>query len=85
MIHDAIHDARRFLGADEPKLFTHDRMARAFNRGCDARLAGEPLSANPYEKLGHEHDSWAYGWRDVHHSWGRMSRRPFRKLPPVEC
>ena len=59
----------------------------AFNRGCDARLAGEPLTSNPYrsgQKI--ERQAWINGWYDVHWLYGEKARDrwPIKPLPEVE-
>lgn len=61
-------------------------IAAAFNAGSDARLAGAPLTDNPYLGIGDAAKlsrAWANGWHDVATYWGRISRRPVRKLQPV--
>jgi hypothetical protein len=49
--------------------------AKAFNLGSDARLAGLPLAANPYQEP-ELHDCWWRGWQHVAKHWPRQ-------LPPV--
>ena len=69
---------------------TNDRVA--FNQGCDARLAGTPLGANPYcSSAGHPEQSaylaWRRGWHDVHGSWGARLKPGdprFVPLPPID-
>lgn len=47
------------------------QLARAFNLGCDARLAGLPETANPYTSDGRrEWYSWRAGWHDCAIWWG---------------
>jgi hypothetical protein len=56
----------------------------AFNAGCDARLAGLPLTANPYhgDKGG---GAWSNGWLHVQKRWGEaVTRRTVPPLPPVQ-
>lgn len=52
----------------------------------DARIAGEPMSSNPY--LGGdwtERMAFARGWRDADRYWGEeVARRTFRPLPAVQ-
>jgi ribosome modulation factor len=64
-----------------------DDWTRAFNLGCQARLAGLPLSANPYGDLAdiHPRRAWAEGWRHVDHYWGGGVRGRWRyaALPAV--
>lgn len=56
---------------------------RAFNAGCDARLAGEPFHRCPYYDIilvAH----WRRGWMDVHRYWGccaNLRRRRPHALP----
>lgn len=66
-----------------------DLLAKAFNAGSDARLAGLPLTANPHEPVPGkqcEHHSWMQGWQDVHRHYSKLvaSRWKFRKLPSVK-
>ena len=56
---------------------------RAFNVGCEARLAGKSIMSNPYDSGGTEYLYWAMGWRDVHHHWGQWNKNA-PKLPKVE-
>lgn len=59
-------------------------IARAFNLGSDARLAGVPLSDNDYSSdQKDEYQSWRRGWNDVHYFWGHDSKRLYRPLPPI--
>ena len=61
-----------------------DDQARAFNTGCDARLLGVPIWANPYVGVGRLGNYWSMGWMDVHKHWGRdAGRRLVRPLPPI--
>ena len=56
----------------------------AFNQGSDARIAGRPLTCNPYHGECPERSAWMRGWRDVEHYWGtRVTRRTVRPLPEV--
>lgn len=57
--------------------------SRAFNEGCDARLAGHPLSANPYDFLTAEAKTWRDGWNHVDKYWGRDAGGKAPPLPPV--
>ena len=64
----------------------YDRLesARAFNRGSDARLAGRPLSANPYPATpedGRQWQNWRYGWQHADASWGLDAKWPVKELP----
>lgn len=60
-------------------------VQRAFNEGCDARLAGWPMSYCPYLPTEISlYESWRRGWLDVQHSWGKESPWPVRPLPPVK-
>ena len=58
-------------------------IARCFNAGCDARLAGRPMSENPYVGDSASMSAWRQGWRNVAMSWGSgvVRRWPFRQLP----
>lgn len=61
-------------------------IAKAFNVGSDARIAGQPLTSNPYldEGLARE---WRHGWKDVDEHWGELAKPAHRlfmkRLPPV--
>ncbi len=62
--------------------------AVAFNRGCQSRLDGEPLSANPYNssEAGTAHAAWTQGWIHTHRYFGVDARHEYRPLPEVgEC
>ncbi len=58
-----------------------------FNEGCDGRLAGLPLSSNPYNISSWEGQKWEHGWLDVDRNWGRevgqFSKGSIRSLPPI--
>lgn len=56
-----------------------------FGRGCDARLAGHPVEACPYEPSGYAFIQWVAGWRHVHTYWGNLvfGRWAYRPLPLV--
>lgn len=59
----------------------------AFNLGCDARLAGKPMSACPYTASTCEYLQWRRGWADVDKSYGVWARKrgwQVRPLPPVQ-
>lgn len=63
-----------------------DIRARLFGEGADARLAGLPLSANPYTERGPRavefRKAWRAGWLHCDHFWGtRNIWAPL--LPPV--
>ncbi len=66
--------------------------ARAFSAGSDARLAGRPLTANPYGRGSedNEHKGWQAGWVSVDSSWGshpihgRWTVRPLLDVSPNE-
>ncbi len=55
----------------------------AWNAGCDARLAGRPVSANPYSRVLGTHvlsQAWREGWRHVEQFWGVDARKPVEPL-----
>jgi len=63
---------------------TGAETAAAFNRGADARLAGQPRWSNPYPT----HQAglrrwWRYGYDDVSDSWGEHNREMGRAVPPL--
>jgi ribosome modulation factor len=60
--------------------------AMAFNAGSDARIAGQPITACPYDATGRvnqERELWKAGWRSVHREWGLDAKWPVRALPAV--
>ena len=61
--------------------------AVAFSKGCDARLAGKPLHANPYRRIVHESAwlGWRRGWLHCSRSWAEQvrGRWTFIDLPPM--
>lgn len=59
------------------------RRARAFGRGCDARLAGLPLSACPHPGQEFLALAWRRGWLDVDRAWATEALWPHLDLPPV--
>lgn len=61
-----------------------DKRARAFNRGCDARLSGSPLSRNPYASGGDVElvRQFYSGWMHVDEHWGRLAR-PWHRVVPL--
>jgi ribosome modulation factor len=65
----------------------YDRLvAEAFNAGSDARIAGRPLDANPYEQRGaavHAFSSWRHGWVHADDEWASDARWETSPLPPV--
>jgi ribosome modulation factor len=60
-----------------------DPLARAFNRGSDARLAGLPRSANPYPHDDPCRALWRQGWQDVATWWAVEALWPHADLPEV--
>ena len=58
-------------------------MDEAFNRGCDARLAGQPVTACPYDIPQYRH-LWKQGWWHVQRHWGRDAKWPVRRLPRIQ-
>ena len=65
-----------------PELPEYDR-AKAFNIGSDARIAGLPLSYNPYIVNTVLYKEWIRGWRDVHRYWGIFALVPVKLLPEI--
>lgn len=60
------------------------KNARAFNLGSDARLAGQPIDANPYSRAESYWKRWREGWQDVNLHWCAWVRHGFRReLPEV--
>jgi hypothetical protein len=66
-------------------------LARAFNEGSDARLAGIHPQDNPYphnntgESFGDAHRNWERGWWHVQTEWGTESRELVRPLPTIKA
>lgn len=61
-----------------------DFLSDAFGEGCDARLAGLPLSANPYQSsVGHR--EWQRGWKDVNDFWGGAGPWPLAVPTAAAC
>jgi hypothetical protein len=57
---------------------------RAFNLGCDARLAGESLARNPFpEDMPNCWKWWVHGWLDVDKHWGKWANNTVEKLKAV--
>jgi hypothetical protein len=57
--------------------------AIAFNRGCDARLAGIPLIFNPYKgEASWQSRGWIEGWNHVDKAWG-LDNRSAKPLPEI--
>lgn len=55
-----------------------DEIARAFNKGCDARLNGASKDCNPYSACFAEsamYHGWRRGWLHVHDQWGKDVKR----------
>lgn len=63
---------------------SRDKLNRAFNVGCDARLRGRLPTAIPYRRYSILAFYWGRGWEDVHRHWGEASRVPVRPLPAIE-
>lgn len=63
--------------AESPDMF--------FGRGCDARLAGHPVSSCPYEPSSYPYLQWVAGWRHVTLYWGNLvfGRWAYRPLPVI--
>ncbi len=63
-----------------------DELNRAFNRGSDARLSGQPAAVNPFDpEVAIEiplYRAFLSGWNDVDHHFGLDARRPMQ-LPLV--
>ncbi len=57
-----------------------EQMNAAFNAGSDARIAGVPLVANPYENAT-EREFWSRGWRQVASQWAIDAKWPTITLP----
>jgi ribosome modulation factor len=57
-------------------------LARAYNAGSDARLAGEAKDDNPYTDP-EMRKKWLEGWDDVNSWWGIDARWPVKVLPFV--
>lgn len=42
-----------------------DKKSEAYNTGYEARVQGEPITANPYANGTWDADQWAAGWQDA--------------------
>ncbi len=59
-------------------------LNRAFNRGADARLAGEPVSVNPFTDYDTLMASYfTRGWNEVNKNWGKDAKWWVKPLPPI--
>jgi len=62
---------------------------RAFNIGCDARLAGKPLMSCPDFESKSLEQNWRRGWRQVQREWGsipirrKLEGRPYWHFKPL--
>ncbi len=60
---------------------------KAFNRGSQARINGEPLSANPYTGNARQNEraAWVDGWWDCEWFWSAevCGRWEFTPLPAL--
>jgi ribosome modulation factor len=61
------------------------RRARAFGKGCDARLAGLPLAACPYPAGEDMAVAWTRGWWDVDRFWACNALWPHLDLSRVRA
>jgi hypothetical protein len=66
-----------------PRACKNAASAVAFNAGSDARLAGLPLTLNPYYWQSHMAAAWREGWHDVNGNWGHDAGDAVRPLPRV--
>lgn len=74
-------------------IASYEETTRAFNLGCDARIAGCSLLDNPYGiqpswATEEEWRFWRKGWKDVNNYWGKWASRvsyfyPIKALPPA--
>lgn len=63
-----------------------EEVSKAFNEGCDARLAGLPAICPDYW-YGHEMTYWRHGWKHVDLCWAkdvRLDTFAVRPLPRVK-
>lgn len=70
------------MAEDFVAVFSSPRLARAFNRGCDDRIAGRSVADCPYQDY-QEAQHWTRGWNDVNKNWGvdASGRWCFMRLP----
>ena len=53
-----------------------DLIRKAFNEGCDDRLAGRPQNANRYHGENKRMATfWLRGWRDVDQNWAKENNK----------
>ena len=60
--------------------------ASAFAMGIDARVQGEPTSANPFGVQTYDGRQWLLGWRECqsrYASWRPEHWGPAAPLPPI--
>lgn len=62
-----------------------ERRARAFGKGCDARLAGRPATRCPYQTNQELASAWRQGWLDVNYHWAQDALWAHKDLPEVSC
>ena len=71
-----------FTGLYPERDATIERYAVAFNRGSDARLAGQPQTMNPYLGVDDKrYRRWLEGWEHMDSFWGHDAQWPVRPLP----
>ena len=61
-----------------------DSLPSSFNAGCDARIAGLTLDANPHNMQTPQYRSWRAGWTDADKHWGEWARWPVPALPRID-
>ncbi len=64
--------------------YSSRECARAFNLGCDARIAGQNRKTNPYILESILRLEWNRGYSDVSTYWGDYAMWDFKLLPEVE-
>lgn len=55
-------------------------IAKAFNMGCDAYLAGKSLDDNPFKSTAKTGDNvsyraWKEGWHDIDNNWNNHAKK----------
>ena len=71
------------LHGEDLLMVDSDKSAVAFNSGSDARLVGQPETANPYD-TDVMRDAWLSGWNHCDSWWGSRAKKPVAALPKIK-
>jgi len=68
----------------QPFQSEDQQFAQCFNRGSDARIAGQPKpTPDKFELFGY-YSSFIRGWNHVDKFWGIDSKKPVKKLARIK-